>query len=430
MSEQFYDERIEKLPRGQLQGLQEDRLRTLVAELGDNRFYQDKFRAADLTPASLQSIDDLRKLAYTTKDELVAEQRNTPPFGRLLSYPVADYPYFHRTSGTSGRPLIWLDTLDSWYWWARCWEYVYRGCGVSEEDIVFFAFSFGPYVSHWAANEGARQMGAMAISGAGMSTEHRLQELIENNCTVLICTPTYALRLAEVAADRDVNIRDSAVRVSIHAGEPGASLPNVRSAIDAAWGATCYDHAGATEVGGWGFSCSHREAGVHLNEAEFFFEVINPKSGEFLAEGERGELVITTLGRAGMPVLRYRTGDLVELTTEPCQCGRSFARIKGGVLGRSDDMIIVRGVNLYPSVIDDLVRAHTEIVEYEVNIRRVKGMDDLLIKLETAAEFESVATSLQNAFRESFNIGITLEHAAAESLPRYEFKARRYKRVE
>ncbi len=429
MSETFYDERIEKLGRSQLQGLQEDRLRSLITELGNNDFYQDKLRAAGIAPEQLQSLDALRQLPFTTKDELVDEQRNSPPFGRLLSYPVTAYPYFHRTSGTSGRPLIWLDTLDSWQWWARCWEYVYRGCGVSEEDIVFFAFSFGPYVSHWAAIEGARQMGAMGISGAGMSTEQRLLEIINNNCTVLACTPTYALRLAQVADERGIDIRNSRVRVTIHAGEPGASLPNVRNAIEASWGSACYDHAGATEVGGWSFPCSHRDAGLHLNEAEFYFEVIDPQSREFVAEGVRGELVITTLGRTGMPVLRYRTGDLVELTTEPCACGRSFARIKGGVLGRSDDMIIVRGVNLYPSVIDNLVRAQAQIIEYEVNIRRVKGMDDLLIKLETAGDFQTVANALENAFRESFNIGVTLEHAARDSLPRYEFKSRRYKRV-
>ena len=173
---------------------------------------------------------------------------------------------------------------------------------------------------------------------------------------MLVCTPTYALHLAEVASGLGIDLRASAVRIGIYAGEPGASLPNVKRAIESAWGATCFDHAGATEAGAWAFDCEAQTGAIHLNEAEFIFDVIDPQSGESVDEGTRGELVITNLGRACMPVLRYRTGDLVEMTTEPCACGRRFARIKGGVLGRSDDMIIVRGVNLYPSAIDNLIR--------------------------------------------------------------------------
>ncbi|HST23231.1 MAG TPA: AMP-binding protein [Blastocatellia bacterium] len=426
----FYDHKLETLDKNDLRQRQNERLRLLVSELAANEFYKAKAHRAGIKLEEIKSAEDLLALPFTTKTELVEEQQSHPPFGRLLTYPLSAYRYFHQTSGTTGRPLKCLDTAESWDWWTRCWGYVYRGAGVSADDIVFCAFSFGPYLSHWAAISGAWHVGAMCVSGGGMNSGQRLQAILDNRCTILVCTPTYALHLAEVAKEQGIDLRSSSVRRSIHAGEPGASLPNVNRAIEQSWGATCFDHAGATEAGAWAFDCEAQTGAIHLNEAEFIFEVIDPASGQSIDAGNRGELVITNLGRSCMPVLRYRTGDLVEMTDERCDCGRSFARIKGGVLGRADDMIIVRGVNIYPSAIDNLIRSLPDIIEYEVDIRRIEGMDDLLIKLETpgAIPFEETSRSVLNAFRHHFNIRISVEQAASGSLPRYEFKARRYKR--
>jgi phenylacetate-CoA ligase len=426
----FYNRDVETCPRDELRTLQEQRLRELTRELTANWFYQEKSRGAGIELARISSAQDLHELPFTTKQELIDQQTGHPPFGRLLTYPLSRYRYFHQTSGTSGRPLKWLDTEDSWSWWIRCWGYVYRGAGVNSEDVVFCAFSFGPYMSHWTAIAGAWHVGAMCISGGGMNSEQRLQSLIDNRATVLVCTPTYALHLAEVARGLGIDLRESAVRIGIYAGEPGASLPNVKRAIEAAWGAICFDHAGATEAGAWAFDCEAQTGAIHLNEAEFIFEVIDPASGTLIGEGERGELVITNLGRPGMPVLRYRTGDLVELTTESCPCGRNFARIRGGVLGRADDMIIVRGVNLYPGAIDNLIRGVPLVSEYEVEISRVAGMDELLIRIETGdvASFEEAARRLTHSFRTAHSIRVSVEHSPPGSLPRYEFKSRRFKR--
>src|SRR5205085_2412976 len=340
-------------------------------------------RDAGVGLAGVGRLEDLAGLPFTTKAELVEEQNARPPFGRLLTYRLSSYRYFHQTSGATGRPLRWLDTQESWDWWTRCWGAVYRAAGIGAGDTVFCAFSFGPFISHWTAIAGAWHVGAMALSGGGMNSEQRLQTLIDNRCTVLISTPTYALHLAQVAGQQGSDLCAASIRRTIHAGEPGASLPAVKRAIETAWGATCFDHAGATEVGAWAFDCEAQSGAIHLNEAEFIFAVIDPANSAAVAEGERGELVITNLGRGCMPVLRYRTGDLVELTREPCACGRGFARIRGGVLGRADDMLIVRGVNLYPSAIDNLIRGVPEVIEYEVRVHRVAGMDDLLIRLET-----------------------------------------------
>lgn len=427
---QFYNRELETLERERLREWQSERLRLLMMELATNEFYQAKARDAGLDLERIERVEDLDALPFTTKAELVAEQAAHPPFGRLLTYPLSSYRYFHQTSGTTGRPLRWLDTRESWDWWTRCWGAVYRAAGIGAGDVVFCAFSFGPFISHWTAIAGAWHVGAMAISGGGMNSEQRLQTLIDNRCTALISTPTYALHLAEVASQQGIDLRASAIRRTIHAGEPGASLPAVKRAIETAWGATCFDHAGATEVGAWAFDCEAQTGAIHLNEAEFIFEVIDPASGAAVSDGERGEMVITNLGRGCMPAIRYRTGDLVEMTAEACTCGRSFARIRGGVLGRADDMIIVRGVNLYPSAIDNLIRGLPGIIEYEVIIRRVDGMDDLLIRLETgdAVPFAETAIALLNSCRRQLGIRVSLEHATAGSLPRYEFKARRFKR--
>ena len=423
----FYNRSLETLERQRLREHQNERLRSLIKELTTNRFYQDKFRSAGVDPEQVRAYEDLRALPFTTKSELVRQQLDHPPFGQLLTYSLSSYRYFHQTSGTTGSPLKWLDTEESWQWFTRSWGYVYRGAGVTENDVVFCAFSFGPYISHWTAISGAWHIGAMAISGGGMNSEQRLKTIIDNRCTVIVCTPTYALHLAEVARRLGIDLASTSIRVGIHAGEPGASLPNVRRSIEESWGATCFDHAGATEVGAWAFACQARTGAIHVNEAEFICEVIDPETGEPVSAGTRGELVITNLGRAAMPVLRYRTGDLVELIEALCPCGRTFARIKGGVLGRADDMIIVRGVNLYPGAIDNLMRSLPEINEYEVIIRRVEGMDDLLIRIET--ETGDSHLRVMSAFRDQFNIRVSVEQVSAGNLPRYEFKARRYKRV-
>jgi phenylacetate-CoA ligase len=424
----LYDRELETLDRASLAELQSRRLRHLAAAVAGNEFYRERLAVA----GDLHGVEDLVRVPFTTKAELVAEQLARPPVGRLATYPLSRYRYFHQTSGTTGAPLRWLDTEEDWAHWVRSWSFVYRGAGVTERDVVFCAFSFGPFVSHWAAIAGARGVGALAISGGGMTSVQRARAIVENRCTVLLSTPTYALHLAEVAREHRVDLTGSDVRVTIHAGEPGASVPNVRRRIEEAWGARSFDHAGATEAGAWGFDCLADDGAIHLNETEFVFEVVDPKTGERSGAGAAGELVVTNLGRTGMPAIRYRTGDLVEPVPEPCSCGRTLARIRGGVIGRADDMMIVRGVNLYPSAVDDVVRGVAGIVEYEVELRRRADLSELAIRIEVAdgGELAPVAAALQEAFRARYSLRVTIDEAAAGSLPRYELKAHRYKEIE
>ena len=419
----------ELLARAALEQLQYDKLRAqLAVVLDSNPFYRAKLHAAGIRAATdVRGPDDLARLPLTAKQELSADQQRHPPYGTNCSLPPEAYSRLHQTSGTTGERMRWLDTPDSWDWWGQCWQAVYRGAGVNPGDRVFFAFSFGPFIGFWSAHEGASQLGAMAIAGGGMSSAQRVEAILANEATVLVCTPTYALHLAEVARHHGMDIAGSAVRRTIHAGEPGASLPATKRKIELAWGARCFDHAGATEVGAWGFECESQD-GLHLNESEFICEVLDPDTGQ---PGQEGELVITNLGRWGMPVIRYRTGDRVRWhAAGRCACGRTYRKLAGGVIGRLDDVLIIRGVNIYPSTIESLVRQFGQIGEYAVEVTRQGVMDELVVRVEVDGDGDAVGGAeltapVERALHAHLGIRARVEVTAPGALPRFELKARR-----
>jgi phenylacetate-CoA ligase len=387
--------------------------------LETNRFYQRKL--ADLDPQAISDLDVLRSLPFTTKSELVNDQLEHPPYGTNLTYPLRDYLRLHQTSGTTGQPLKILDTPESWDWWADCWNVIYQAAGVTNEDIVFLAFSFGPFIGFWSACEGARRVGALTVPGGGQTSVQRLQTMLATGATVLVCTPTYALHLAEVAQAEGIDIAASSVRVTIHAGEPGASIPNTRRRLEAAWGAKTYDHLGMTEMGAYGFTCLHQDA-VHINEAEFIAEILDPVTGNPVAEGERGELVLTNLGRWGTPAIRYRTGDLVQRGPTQCACGRTYLTIPGGVLGRIDGMLIVRGVNVYPSSIEDVLRGFPEIEEFRITVTNADALDEIALEIECP---EEIVPRVEMALRQALSLRVPVHAVPSGALPRFELKARR-----
>src|SRR5579884_3472146 len=371
---------LESATRAEIAAHQLARLQDgLTRILPSNHFYQHKL--ADLYVNTLHSLDALAQLPFTTKQELMEDQIAHPLFGTNMTYPLSEYICLHQTSGTTGRPMKLLDTRESWDWWAACWETVYRAADVSRDDIVFLAFSFGPFIGFWGAHEGAKRLGALSISGGSLDSLQRLHTILDFGATVLVCTPSYALRLAEVAQEHNIHIRASQIRVTIHAGEPGASIPSTRARIEQAWGARVYDHAGMTEMGAYGFTCSEQQ-GLHVNEAEFIAEILHPQTGQPVQEGETGELVLTNLGRWGNPALRYRTGDLVRHGGYSCPCGRAFLLLPGGVLGRVDDMLIVRGVNLYPSAIADVLHRFPEVAEYKIIVTSAGPLDEIALQVE------------------------------------------------
>jgi phenylacetate-CoA ligase len=416
-----YDRHLETLDEERRRAHQLDQLCALVATvLGANPFWTAKWRAAGLASANdLRDWNDVRRLPLTTKSELVADQAAAPPFGTNLTYPLERYVRVHQTSGTSGAPLRWLDTPESWRWWTRCWGFVLAGAGVRQGDRAFFPFSFGLFVGFWAGFEGAHACGALAIPGGGQDSAGRLAAMESLGATVLVCTPSYALHLLRVAHERGIDAAKLPVRVTVHAGEPGAAIPSVRARIEAGWGARAYDHAGMTEMGAYGYECEV-QAGPHVNESEFIAEVLDPATGE---PADEGELVLTNLGRLGSPLVRYRTGDRVRLDRAACPCGRAFARLPGGILGRLDDMLIVRGVNVFPSAIEAIVRRFP-VEEFQIEVFRRGELDEMRVFVEVDGGVEA-AGRVQAALRRGLGIRVEVVAVEAGALPRFELKARR-----
>ncbi|RPH55879.1 MAG: phenylacetate--CoA ligase family protein [Acidobacteria bacterium] len=412
--------------------MQGQRLERLLGGVyGPNRFYTSKLDRAGIRLDALQLPRDLSRLPLTTKTELVGDQIAHPPWGTAFSEPIDQYTRYCQTSSTTGRPLRWIDDNESWQWMLECWKTVYRGARVDRRDRIFFPFSFGPFLAFWTAFEAGCQIGAHCVPGGGMSSQLRLAMIETIEPTVLCCTPTYALRLAEVAAENRADHRplsESSVRVLIVAGEPGGSIPATRERIERSWGARVIDHHGLTEVGPVSFECWEQPGFLHLNESEYVCEVLDPSTLEAVPDGQPGELVITNLGRTLTPVIRYRTGDIVVRRSDVCRCGRTWARLEGGILARADDMINVRGVNVYPSALESVVRQFDEVVEFRSTVRRAGAMRSLSLEIELtpqAADAPGIATRVTQQLREALGLTIPVHVADSGSLPRFEMKARR-----
>ena len=421
--------------RQRLRARQADRFGRMAEQVHvHNPFYRAKWQAAGFD--SPPTLDDLTDLPFTTKAELAADQDANPPRGSNLTFPFDRYVRVHRTSGTTGKPLRWFDTPASWQWFLDCWLETYKGAGVGPDDRVFVAFGFGPFVGFWTAFEAAQQLGCLVLPGGHLSTEQRLNVIREEGATVLVATPTYGLRLLEVARQLGVDLAGSSIERAIHGGEPGAGVPAVKRQLAEGFGARVFDHAGATEVGAWGYPCGVGEH-LHVFEEEFIVEWLDRTTGELLqpldpgareSDPPLGELVLTNLGRIGSPVVRYRTGDVGRLCAAGCPCGRPTVYLDGGVRARADDMFIVRGVNVYPSSIDAMIREVGGVAEYRATVRERRQMVEVELEVEPEPGREPgvLRLRLQDLFQRRLSLRIPVRMAQTGSLPRYELKANRF----
>ena len=414
----------------QIEALQ-NLLRTILPA---NRFYAAKFAEAG-APSKVSLLGHFHdRFPFTTKAELVADQAANPPYGTNLSFPLERYTRCHQTSGTTGSPLHWLDTPESWDGMVADWQAILRAAKLTAADTVFFAFSFGPFIGFWLAFEAAARLGCRPIPGGGMSSAARLRAILDHRASVLCCTPTYALHLAEVAATEGINLGNSAVRTIVVAGEPGGSIPSTRTRLESLWpGARVFDHHGMTEVGPVTYECPVRPCVLHVIETSYIAEIIDPATGAQLHTGESGELVLTTLGRTGSPLLRYRTGDLVRAALDSvCDCGRSELALEGGILGRTDDMVCVRGVNIYPGAIEEILRRQGGTAEYQVRVKVSSALAELSLTVEPTPEVTDLAafgSQIEAALKTVFHLRIPVKTVPPGSLPRFEMKARRWVRA-
>ena len=420
MARQNYENRrrLEGLDRDELQRLQLSRLNTLLDKvLPSNTFYRQKLTGVT-TP--VRSLEQLAEFPFTEKSELISTV-DASDFANHHTFEFDAYSRFHRTSGTHGRPMVVLDTLDDWQWWIETWQFVLDAAEISPSDRVAMAFSFGPFIGFWSANDAVAARGALVIPCGGMDTVSRLKLICESAVSVVCCTPTYAMRMADVAGDSNIDLRSTNVSRIIVAGEPGGSIPTFRERIETAWEAKVVDHSGATEIGPWGYA-ENEGSGLHIIESEFIAEFISVETKKSADEGELSELVLTTLGRVGCPVIRYRTGDLVRPYWRSSSSNR-FVYLDGGVLGRADDMMIIRGVNIFPSSIEAILRGFPEVDEYRITAKRDGQMDAITIEAEISP---SKVAAISRELKTCLGLSVDVVSVKAGTLPRFEAKGKRF----
>ncbi len=408
---------LQSLDRAALESLQLQRFNAMLdVILPTNRFYAKKLAGVK---RPVKSLTELADWPFTLKDELLPAEGQR--FAANLTYPPETYCRLHQTSGTRGRPLVVLDTAADWRWFVDGWQYVLDSADVQPSDVAFMAFSFGPFIAFWSAHAALVERGNLIVPGGGLSTLGRLDLLQVSRSTLLFCTPTYAMHLAEVAAENNIDLRGSSIRCLLLAGEPGASIPAVRQRIENAWNAAVLDHSGATEVGPWGVG-DRTGQGIRVTESQFIAEFIKLDGSGSAANYELSELVLTNLGRYGCPVIRYRTGDLVRPVRGDTDQSH-FVMLTGGVLGRVDDMLIIRGVNVFPSAIEQVLREFAEVSEYRMTATKHQSMDQLSVEIEDALDRpQRVAEEL----RTRLGLRIDVRCVPAGSLPRFEGKGKRF----
>ena len=420
------------LDRSAIEAAQLSKLWSLLAAiLPANPFYTRKLSAAGMDWRPDRLADLAGTVPFTTKRELLEDRIANPPYGTDLTFPPEAYVRCHQTSGTTSMPIRWLDTPESWNCIVESWLEIFAAAGVMPRDRFFFAFSFGPFLAFWPALEAAGRLGCFLFPGGAMSTSARAQAILDNGITVLCCTPTYAQHLGEVANEKGLDLTRSRLRLVVVAGEAGGSIPTTRSRIERLWpGSRVFDHYGMTEVGPVTYQCPVHPGVLHVMESTCFPEIVHPQTGEAAGPGETGELVLTTLDRIGSPLLRYRTGDLVKARPPGvCDCGRSELALEGGILGRSDDMVAVRGIKVYPSLVEEVVRAFPEVLEYCVHVDCRGALVELSLDVEATGEsgaVDSLPARLGDSFQQALNLRVPVRLVGAGSLPRFEMKAQRW----
>ncbi len=398
----------------------------ILLKVGSTNNFQKNHWSEIVQASDISSFDEFQSLCpFTTKEDLVEDRKLNPPYGTNLSYPISEYLKFNQTSGTSGTPMPWLDTEQDWLWMLRNWNIVLDFAGVHKGACCMFAFSFGPFLGFWSAYESAQQRGCLCIPTGGQSTEQRLNGIVENEVEHLFCTPTYASRLTNFAKERGFDFSSHGLKSIIVAGEVGGSDTAFRNTISSIWQkeTKIFDHYGMTEVGPVAYEIPRVSGGLRIILDSYFPEVINPKNGLPVKEGQKGELVLSTLGRAGCPVFRYKTGDLVKAKYGYDDEGLPTFDLIGGILGRSDDMVVVRGVNLYPSAVNAVILSFPEIIEYQVVFEKIDSMLEAKVNIESISD---ITKNLQQALQESFSLRIPVKLLPTGSLPRHEMKSRRW----
>ncbi len=431
----YWNPKNETLARSELQTLQLHKLRAMC-EWAHARctFHRRRWDAAGFQPDQLKTLDDIRRIPFMTREGWMDAQLEGPPFGTLPTVDQELAVRYHMTSGTTGRtPLRVLDSTKDWEWIAEMWCYGLWGFGLRPHDIVLFAFSYGTFIGFWGAHYACEKIGCLVLPSGSAPTEARVKTILEMGVTTVCSTPTYALRMWQAATEMGIDLaRDSKVDKVIVSGEPAGSIPAVKRQLENAWGAKVGDNAGMTEIGTiMIFECARQPGGTHIIEDNFIEETLEHDGDTPVPYGEKAERVVTSFGRGFIPLIRYRTKDLVvKVPHNTCACGRTGDIYQGGIQGRWDDMKLVRGTNVYPRAVESIIRECTAVDEFQILLTREDLLDEITVLVELKPGREDHWTHLHQrlckdlpAAHEGLRFNVKL--AERNSLPRFELKAKR-----
>ena len=433
----YWNPYLETLPREKLEKLQLKKFQRIFKWAYENsKFHRALYNKVGIEPQDIKTLEDVKLVPKVEKSMMRDVQRKDPfPYGDALCVPLDEVTAFRQTSGTTGQPVYQADSWRDWDWWSECWATLLWAQGYRPHDRVFLPFGYNIFVAFWAAHYASEKIGCETVPGGVLDTQSRILKMAEIRATAMMATPTYVLGMADVARTK-MGIdpaKELGIRKITCAGEPGALVPGTKKKIEEAWGAKVFDHAGATEIGAWGFECACQPGALHINEAMFLVQVEDLESGEILNRpGSSGKLVITALDRLAQPCVRFDSKDVVELSDQVCECGRTYRLLPGGVVGRADDITKVKGVLLAPSSIEDVVRSFPGLGnEYEVIVQKRGDMDYIILKVEvedpSMSDSKAILNGLKTELRVKTNLGYDIELFSPGALPRYEVKAKRFK---
>ncbi|MBI4481783.1 MAG: hypothetical protein HY652_02720 [Acidobacteria bacterium] len=428
----YWNPYAETLPREQLEDLHLRKLRALMEYAHHaSPFYRRKFQQAQVRPEDIKTLEDFKKrVPLTDKSEFISLQQENPPYGETGALPL-EYVAFHsETSGTTGVPLGVPFTSYDMERYGESWIYGYWALGIRPQDTFYFAFNWGLFGGFWSAYWGARRLGVRVVSGGGQNSEGHLRLIQRLKPTVLLATPTYALRLAETARGLGIDPGTLGIRYTYHAGEPGpCSIETMRKQLENSWKAVAGELYGIQEIDAMAPGCP-TGTGVHMNELNTFSWSCHPETGQEVAEGEIGENIVTSYVNSAQPLLNYRTHDLVQRHLH-CECGRTWHFLKGVVLGRSDFMVAIRGVNVYQTAVENVLGKIAGLSShYELVITRDRGLDEMTVRAEpvrdvVVSDYGKLASGVEQSIREALGVRLGVELVAPGSLPRYELKTKR-----
>ena len=425
MSKKYYQEEIETMPYEQMRALQSERLCRQVRHVWDNvPYYRSLMEQKDLTPDDIQGVEDLHKLPFLKKDDL----RDQYPYG-LLAKPLSDCVRIQSTSGTTGRRVVAFYTQNDVDLWEDCCARAITAVGGTREDVVQVAYGYGLFTGGAGMHGGSHKVGCLTLPMSSGNTDRQIQFMMDLGATVLCCTPSYAAYIGEALKEMGYNPEDNKLKAGIFGAEPWTE--EMRRDIEKSLGLKAYDIYGLTETSGPGvaFECED-QSGMHINEDHFLAEIIDPDTGEVLPEGKKGELVFTALTKEAFPLLRYRTRDICVLTRGKCACGRTLIKMSKP-MGRSDDMMIIRGVNVFPSQIEAVLLKEGYSPNYQIVLDRVNNTDTFDVNVEMTPDMfcdtvkgtQEAEKKLVNAMLNMLGIRPTVHLVAPKSIARSEGKA-------